>query len=153
MEEHLKKRIMLGVIGGCLLLAGLISLMTRPRRMGIPAKFAKEFKWVKCRDPNCAEGYQITKKDYYVHIEKNTELWAMESPGLICKKCGEKSVYEAVKCEKCGSVFEVYSSVPRSFRDKCPKCGYSKIEKDREQARASTLRKKGARVSGSGKRK
>jgi hypothetical protein len=147
MEEHLKKQIMLGVIGGCLVLAGLITLMTRPRKMGIPAK---------CRDPNCAAEYQITKKDYYVHREKNTELWAMEAPGLICKKCGKKSVYEAVKCEKCELVSEVYSvvrNVRRSFRDKCPKCGYSKIKEDRERQRARKLRKKTAQVSGDDKSK
>lgn len=153
MQEYLKKQIMLGVIGGCLVLAGLITLMTRPRKMGIPAKFAKEFKWVKCRDPNCAAEYQITKKDYFVHREKNTELWALEAPGLICKNCGKKSVYEAVKCEKCKLVFEIYSSIPRSFRDKCPKCGYSKINEDREHQRARKLRKKTAQVSGNDKSK
>lgn len=153
MNESQKKQILVGVIVGCLVLAGLITLISRPRRGGIPRRFAKELIWVKCRDPNCAAEYQITKKDYYVYIEKNAEPWAMEAPGLICKKCGSKSGYEAVKCEKCRLVFEVYSSVPRSFRDRCPKCGYSKIEQDRERARASKLREKGGGVSGDDKSK
>ncbi|MHC4362276.1 MAG: hypothetical protein ACYSTZ_05570 [Planctomycetota bacterium] len=153
MNESQKKQILVGVIVGCLVLAGLITLISRPRRGGIPRRFAKELIWVRCRDPNCVAEYQITKKDYYVYIEKNTQPWVTEAPGLICRKCGAKSVYEAVKCEKCELVFEIYSSVTRSFRDRCPECGYSKIEKDRERARAGKLSEKGARVSGNGKSK
>jgi len=152
MEESLKRRILLGVTAGCLVLTVLITSMSRSRRGGIPGRFAKELIWVKCRDPNCAAQYQITKKKYYVHIEKNTELWAMKPPGLICKKCGKKSVYEAVKCEKCRLVFEVYT-VARDFRDRCPNCGNSKIEKDRERAKARKDKERAARVSGAGKRK
>jgi len=145
MEENVKKRIFVGVIAGCLVVAGLVTWLTRPPKRGIPGRFAKELIWVKCRDPNCQAEYQVTKKNYYEYIEKNTQLWALEAPGLVCKKCGRKTVYEAVKCEKCGLVFKVYS-VPRDFRDRCPQCGYSKMQDERDRANPAKAKKTGSQL-------
>jgi len=130
---------MLGLIVGCLFSAGLVTLLLRPRRGGIPKRFANEQILVKCRDPNCGSVYKANKYEYYEYIEKNTELWALEAPGLVCKDCGKKTVYEAIKCENCGLVFEAYS-VPRDFRDRCPRCGHSRIEEARKRAGSSKVK-------------
>ena len=123
---------MICVIVVCLAAAGTITYKTRSKG-GIPKKFAKEMMWVKCNE--CEAEYQINKLEYFTFLEKNTKPWTMEKPPLVCEKCGEKSVYRAVKCEKCESIFEP-GWKSGDFEDRCPKCGYSKIEVDRKAAAA-----------------
>lgn len=130
MEESTKRPILLGVIVVCLVLAGVITFMTRSEKTGIPESFAKQMTWVKCRNPDCEAEYQVNKKDYFDYIVKHKVPGSRTIPPLICKKCGEPGVYRAVKCEKCGLVFEI-GTIPRDFEDRCPKCGYSKTEQDR----------------------
>jgi hypothetical protein len=89
--------------------------------------------WVMCSDPNCGAEYEITKREYFLYIETHSDSTMMEAPLLPCKKCGQETVYRAVKCEKCGLVFKM-GSKPFDFEDRCPACGHSKIEQDRRRA-------------------
>ncbi|MHC4500754.1 MAG: hypothetical protein ACYS21_16780 [Planctomycetota bacterium] len=137
MEEGKKKSVMIAVIVVCFVAAGAIYLKTRPNRGGggIPEYLANQKVWLRCRAPACEHEYDIVKKDYFERIE---EL-RMKNPGdlapaITCPKCGEPSVYEAVRCEKCGLVFEE-GSVTGTYADTCPKCGYSKAKEAREAAR------------------
>ena len=139
MDESKKKPIMIAVIVVCLGAAAVIAYKSTRRNEGIPAHFAKEMTWVKCRNPKCEAEYEITKKEYYEYLEKNTTATMMTVPALICTRCGELSVYRAIKCEKCGLVFEA-SWKRGDFEDRCPKCGYSKIEDERK--RAANMRRK-----------
>ncbi|HUW19459.1 MAG TPA: hypothetical protein VMW16_09165 [Sedimentisphaerales bacterium] len=114
-------------------------MVQQMQNTGIPEHFAHEMTWVKCRNPKCRAEYEITKKEYYEYLEKNTTATMMTVPALICTRCGELSVYRAIKCEKCGLVFEA-SWKRGDFEDRCPKCGYSKIEDERK--RAANMRRK-----------
>jgi hypothetical protein len=131
MPENMKKPILIGIVLLCLASAGAITLLTRSERSGIPKSFATEMTWVKCRNPQCAAEYQITKKQYFLYVEKNQDWAAAGAPALICQECAEPAVYRAVKCGNCGLVFEM-GTVPLDFQDRCPKCGFSKIEHDRK---------------------
>lgn len=135
MEQSAKKLAMIAVIVVCLILAGVVTFMTM-ERTGVPNYLAKEMTWVICRNQACENSYQITKKDYFVHVQKHHDWQMPEAPPLICPKCAEDSVYRAVKCEKCELVFEM-GSVPKDYNDRCPKCRYSKIESRQEQKRAA----------------
>ena len=105
----------------------------------IPESFAREKTWVKCRNQACEAEYEITKKEYFEYVEKHADLALLEVPPLVCKKCDQESVYRAVKCAKCGLVFET-GTVPSDFEDRCPKCKYSKIEEGRrKKAREARL--------------
>jgi len=60
--------------------------------------------------------------------------WGQPGYPLVCPKCGERTFYRHIKCAKCGALFmEDYEKNPP---DKCPKCGYSRIEERRKEARA-----------------
>jgi len=135
MEESAKKRILLGIIVVCFVTAGAITLLTRPRKGGIPESFATVMTWVKCRNPACEAEYQITKKQYFEYVEKHDDPSMGEAPPLICKKCGEHSVHRAVKCENCGLVFEM-GTIRGDYQDRCPKCRHSKLETNRQKATA-----------------
>jgi rubredoxin len=132
MPDNMKKPILILVVLVCLASAGAVTLVTRSKKDGIPKSFAKEMTWVKCRNPACNTEYQITKKEYFVYVERNQDWQAAGAPALICEKCGEPSIYRAVKCKSCGLVFEM-GSVPLDFQDRCPKCKFSMLEHDKKQ--------------------
>lgn len=134
----MKKPIMIGVIVVCTCLAGVISYYTWARGEGPPAYLAKKMTWVLCRKPGCEASYEINLRDYHKYIKKHHDWRMPEAPALICKKCGEASVYRAIKCGKCGLVFE-WGSVPSDYNDRCPdpKCGHSKLEAQQKARRGA----------------
>jgi len=135
MEEEKKKPIMIGVIVGCLAVAGAITYFTHSGGGGgIPDTFADEYVWMVCRNPACGHSWEMNKKEYYEMVEqfRIENPGVMENPAATCPKCGEPSGYAGFKCEKCGLVFEK-AAVPNTFEDKCPKCGYSAIEEGRKK--------------------
>jgi hypothetical protein len=89
--------------------------------------------WVKCRNPDCKAEYQMNLRKFFSYLEEHAAPGSFLPPGLVCKKCSEKSVYEAVKCEKCNRVFEK-GTIARDYEDRCPVCRYSKIEELRKEA-------------------
>lgn len=133
MEDSKKKPVMIGVIVACLVLAGLVTYISSRGSSGIDAIPQSEMIWLKCNNQDCNAEYQISKRDYYK---------AREQGQVACKECGKESVFQAEKCEKCGLVFFLdipqggMSVTPGSgdFIDRCPDCGYSKIEEQREKA-------------------
>jgi len=136
MEKRVKKNALIGVIIGSLVLAAGITYMTRSPKGGIPKHFAQEMTWVKCRNPKCGAEYQISKKEYFEYVEEHHDPRIPHAPSLICQQCGQQSVYRAVKCERCGLVFEM-GSVPGDYQDRCPKCSYSKLENEKKKATGS----------------
>ncbi len=121
MDAEKKKRIMLVITIVCLVLAGGITYF---RLAGTKDEIAKgEMMWVKCANPNCNAEYQIEMREY-------AELSKASASGTPkCKKCGEESLLDAIKCEKCGIVF-IPGTVAGEIRDRCPECGFSKIKGD-----------------------
>jgi ribosomal protein L40E len=92
--------------------------------------------WVKCNNPNCGAEYQIDGKDYFEHI-RPYEGGSIMPPPLICEKCGEQSVFRAMQCKKCGKIFFM-EAVSEDYPDKCPECGYSRIEELRSKRKLKT---------------
>jgi phage FluMu protein Com len=117
----------------CLGAAGLITWVTRRDPSGIETIPADEMTWMLCRNRECEHSYQIPLRQYFRDVEANWDGVSFIAPGLKCPKCREMSCYEAVKCAKCGLVFEK-GAVPRDFDDRCPKCNYSQNEIDRKRA-------------------
>jgi len=123
------------VIVVCLIGAGIIFLLTRSGGAGgIESIDPSEMILVKCNNPDCGAVYEMSKRDYYKYIEEHSDPMMRTAPALVCKECGKPSVYRAVKCEKCGHVF--FYGNPNDFNDRCPECGYSKMEAERK-ARAA----------------
>jgi uncharacterized membrane protein YvbJ len=55
---------------------------------------------------------------------------SLQTPALVCQKCGKESAFRSVKCEKCGNIF-LWGN-PNDFNDRCPKFGYSEEEAKRK---------------------
>lgn len=136
MEASKKKTIMITIVVACLALAGAVTFSMRgTQKAGLEGVKAGEEMWlVKCSNPDCEVDYQIDKREYLETLAKRREelSMGMGSPPLICQECGKDSVYKALKCEKCNVTFFT-GSVRRDFKDRCPECGYSKIEEVRKK--------------------
>jgi len=136
MEDSKKKPIMIGVIVGCVVLAGTITYITRSGESGGGIKSLKRgtMIWVKCRKPGCEHEWQMDMKDYFMYMKEHQDPMSMMPPAHACPECGEEGGYRAVKCEKCSLVFE-RNSVPNDFADRCPECSHSSTEEARKKAR------------------
>jgi len=107
MEDSKRKQVLTVVIIACLVLAGLITYVTsRSGNPGLEA-FKGQTQWVKCANQNCGAVYELDKKKYLelIQEEARKNVDATGPLPITCEKCGELSVFRAVKCEKCGEVF------------------------------------------------
>ena len=137
MEESKKKPVMIAIIVGCLAPAGIITYVTsRSRNPGIEVYKGQKL-WVKCANENCGAAYEMDKEEYFKQEEEEKRLNsdAMGQLPITCQKCGEKSLFRAFKCDKCGEVFFYGAVGYNDFADRCPKCGYSALEAKRKADR------------------
>ena len=124
MEDSKKKFILIGVVVGCLVLAGIITFATRS---DIGIKDTGEMTWLKCR--KCKAEFQMNKADH----QKYSLDYMKQHPvagfvKIACKECGEEEAIEVMKCEKCGHAFRSGAVRTADFPDTCPKCKFSKTE-------------------------
>lgn len=132
----MKNTIYVIVIALCLLLAIVIFIKSRSGDSGgLESMKRGELIWVMCNNPNCKAAYQIDKVDYYTELREKTRAnpMSMQTPALTCQKCQQNSAYRAFKCPQCGHMF--FSGKAGDFEDRCPECGFSKMEDDRNKAR------------------
>ena len=122
----------IGIIVVCLVLAVVIVFWTwGGGGSSIDDISDDEMTWVICLNKSCNAEYEMSLKEYFKFMRNANPM--APAPALTCKKCGEKSVYRACKCQNpdCGIVFRM-NSVPNDHADRCPKCGRSAIEDSRE---------------------
>jgi predicted Zn-ribbon and HTH transcriptional regulator len=131
----MKNTIYVVTIVACIAVAIVVFVKTQSRSSGglESIKRGEEMYWVKCNNPKCKAEYQIDKRDYHEQIDEKMKSnpLSLRTPALICKQCGQPSVYKAIKCEKCGIVF--FEGTSTDFPDRCPECGYSKTETSRKE--------------------
>jgi hypothetical protein len=133
MEESKKKPIMIGVIVVCLIVAGLVTFARRGGSgTGIDSIPDEKMTWVKCNNPSCKAEYEMSEKEFFKEMEGRFNPMARTTPALTCKECGKDSLFRAVKCPYCDTVF-FRDSVPNDLFDRCPKCGKSATEESRKQ--------------------
>ena len=136
MDEDKKKPIMIGLIVGSIVLAGVVTMMTRDTGSeGINSIPEGKIQWVTCRNDKCGTNYEMQMREYYRQLDeatKKSSTMMMVASALICEKCGEESIYKAFKCVKCAEVFE--GNIKKGdFEDRCPKCAYSDIKRRRDE--------------------
>lgn len=131
MDESLKNKIMIGVVVLALVVAGVMAY----RSFGGGGSNAKVegTVWMMCANPDCGAQYELDKKEYVEAMRgQDQAMMMMTVPALTCKECGQQTAYQAVKCEKCETVF-FRNSVPNDYSDRCPQCGFSAIEEKRSK--------------------
>ena len=131
MEDGKKKTVMLIVVAVCLTLAATIVFFTRSQDTKIPS-FKGETVLLKCTNPDCQEVFEMDKHAYHKYVQENQNPMSLSAPPVVCPKCGKKSAYLVIKCEKCGNIF-FPGEAQDIFSDRCPKCGFSKQEETRKK--------------------
>ena len=133
MDEDTKKKVMLGLIILCLVLAIGITAVTN---MGGSGSRSSEPVQMLCMNQECRMDFELSSEEYSKQIMQG----GMMGPGpmaqtpIECPECSMRSAFRAVKCKKCETVFmQDYTS--GDFPDRCPKCDYSDIEVRRNKAR------------------
>jgi len=139
MEDSKKKPIMIGVIGVCIIVAGLITFARRGGGSdGIDGIPDDEMTWVKCSNPSCKAEYEMSKQQYHKDVQERSNRMVQTTPLLTCKQCSKDSLFQAVKCvnPSCGTVFIEGSAGRDDHPDRCPDCGQSETEEIRKKRKA-----------------
>jgi len=117
-----KKPLMIGLIVVCFALAGVIAYWTS-RDSGDLSAVRGEIQLMKCRNKDCQHVFEMDMADYITELREHTT--GLQVPGLPCPKCGKNSAYAAIKCPRCGVVFEPGAAGRDKLVDTCPECGFS----------------------------
>jgi hypothetical protein len=118
MEDGKKNAIMIGIIVVCLAVAAVVFIKTSSSDSESTAELKNQMIWIKCTDPTCGAEYEMNMLKYNNYVQKHLKPDAMQTPAMVCEKCGKETAYGAVKCSQCGTVF-----IKNSIFGKCPKCG------------------------------
>jgi phage FluMu protein Com len=136
MDAITKRSILIAVSIVCLGLASLIMFANRkPKAGALDSIRDEEMLWMKCVNKACGAEDQMSKKAYFKYIRDNIDPATFKPVPMVCEKCGQRSVYRAVKCANCQRVF-FYGAVAADFEDRCPYCKYSETEELRKKKRA-----------------
>jgi len=136
MEESTKKPLMIGIIVACIVIAGIVTFWTRKgSEKGIKSLDPTKSTWLKCNNSECGHEFEMNLREYFKYLQDNVDPATMVTPPIVCPKCGEEACFRAAKCNECGHIFFM-NSVAGTFKDTCPKCGYSQIKIDRQNAAA-----------------
>ena len=120
MDDETKKKISIGIVVGCIVLAGIIFFTTRTPS-GTSSSSVDMKVALLCANPECGQTLEITIDEYAQELDEQGADPIPGGPVLRCSKCQEFSLYMAEKCAKCGEIFVDDGS------ETCPKCG-AKIE-------------------------
>ena len=122
MDEETKKKVSIALIITCLVLAAGIFVFTRPQN--------KNKGPVQILCTSCGNQFKLEREEFKKQLLATGLVSPMrtEPIPLECPQCGENTAFYATTCAKCGEIF-VGDSVSGDFRDRCPECGYSAIEK------------------------
>ena len=134
MDEDKKKKVMLGLVVLCLVLAIGITAVTNMGGSGGGSRSNEPVQML-CMNEECGMDFELSPEEY----RENMMQGGMMGPGpmaqspIECSECGMQSAFRAVMCKECEAVFmQDYSS--GDFPDRCPECDYSDIKARRDAA-------------------
>ncbi|MHC4293203.1 MAG: hypothetical protein ACYSTX_02825 [Planctomycetota bacterium] len=134
----MSKPVMVIVMAACLALAVVVYMLMLPDNQGGIEQLAGINVWVKCNNPDCNTEYEIDKAELRTLISEQKQLNPIYQgdPPVLCQKCNQSSVLEAVKCSKCAALFFRGEMGPGHFKDECPQCGHSETKELRAKSAA-----------------
>lgn len=128
MDEDKKQKVLIGVIVGCLVLAGIITLVTN-RGKGRRGRGSTGPITMLCINDQCNADYELSIDEMREQMEGFNEF-LMDNPIYICPECNERSAYRSIICSQCDTIFVPIQN--NDYRDRCPECKYSKSEERRK---------------------
>ena len=122
MDEEKKKTIMLALVVVCLVLAAAIFVFTRPKKPNTgPVPMICE---------ECDNEYSLGREEFKEQLMATGLVSPMriDPIPLVCPACNEEAAYAAKTCPECKINFLENLDSEDGFRDRCPECGFSKVE-------------------------
>ncbi len=138
MDESKKKKIMIGIIIACLVLAGTMFIVTN---IGGGTTGLNRPVQMLCTE--CEAGYEMTAGKFKEQMEEKmaeggadpmTMGPTVRPIALTCPECDEDAAFLAVKCPECEYIF-VRGEAGYGYPDTCPECEYSAIETITQKSR------------------
>ncbi|MHC4152800.1 MAG: hypothetical protein ACYSSP_11995 [Planctomycetota bacterium] len=134
----MSKPVMVIVMIACIVLAVVVYIVMLPDEDEGYSQIAGVPMWVKCSNPDCNAEYETDKaifRESVGELKKQNPMYPGDPP-IVCEKCKQQSLLEAVKCPKteCGAVFYRGELGAGHFKDECPKCGYSETKEKRAKS-------------------
>lgn len=82
---------------------------------------------------SCESTYELNGEEFKQAIKDSfagrKPMTILRGPLLLpCKKCGEIAAQRAIKCRECGKAVVFGDAGDEKYPDKCPSCGYSRME-------------------------
>jgi hypothetical protein len=125
------------IVSVCLLVIGAI-FMTRGGSGGGTLVVSNNVGLV-CTNPECGHKEAVDRMKFVEMVkQKEKELGITDEDlamgrgrgvgtqiPLTCPKCGKDAFVSGNFCDKCQEIFPAQEG---QYRDKCPKCGYSRLE-------------------------
>ena len=133
MEEDKKKKIMIAIIVSCIVLAVVITFATREKQE-TQSDTGEQFL---CLNKDCGAIFTLSRGEFADKmrmIMRENPMTTREAVRIECPECSQKTAGIALKCPSCGNVF-VPKQALDTATDKCPKCGYSRIEEGMNAAK------------------
>ena len=132
MDEQAKKNLGIGLVLICLVVSGVIFYRSFFANSTGGTAGNRDIALL-CK--TCG-GFEISADEF-------RDLMSKQEPGMMmgmlgqqmtldCPKCGKKTCYMAEKCEQCETIFVLGQAKDRNYPDRCPKCGFSRME-DRQK--------------------
>jgi hypothetical protein len=129
MKDVAKKKMLIVILLGCIVLAILITLLNHSdgeNKHKTPIQLL-------CTNQKCGYTF-VSNADELRKLLPPGETIVAASSVFKCPKCDKQSAYMAVKCKKCGALFVVDYKNPDTF-DKCPKCGFSSFQEQSSKSK------------------
>ena len=131
MDEDKKQKVMIGILVGCLVLAGIITLVTNRDKLGNRGGATGPLTML-CINNECNADFELSLDEMKEQMEQMNSYneMLMDNPIFVCPECSKRSAYRAIICSQCDTMFVPIQN--NDYRDRCPDCGYSKAEERRK---------------------
>ncbi|HEG43738.1 MAG TPA: hypothetical protein ENH94_06800 [Phycisphaerales bacterium] len=135
MDEDKKQKIMIGLIVGCMVLAGIITVVTNLGKGGGRGKRPTGPVTMLCINNKCNADFELSQEELAEQMNQmgDNDFMMMQTPKFVCSECNNRSAYRAMICGECDTMFIPMQN--NDFRDRCPDCGYSKTEERKNAAK------------------
>ena len=80
----------------------------------------------------CGHSFTFSSQEYNEILKSNIQKRGSARGGIFdCPNCSKAAAQRALKCTKCGNVFSPDWGKENDYPDRCPKCGFSEIGRER----------------------